>query len=677
MLRAGIGALVLMLTVALSPAAQAMTDTVSSSPDTIGVHELPSMLVTASRNQLLFDAPQSVAVIESEYWEGSGKSLADIIQEQSGVQTRKCGGTGSFQTVSLRGIPGSKILVFLDDIPLNFSDGSPVDLGKINPEQLKSVEIYKGITPAQFGGNNIGGVINLRSRGAREQRSLRLSSMVGSYATHRHSVSLHQPIGAKLGIRSVLSYESSDNDYPIPDRNNTPDNPDDDRTVVKQNEQYLAVSGIHNLSWSLDTIRTIGLYARHHLNRGGIPGSEGHVTHTAGFENSEVEVRLSYRRHEAPPWLTPSLSIAGNRTTSRYFWSAYDDMDVKGFAFIDLGTVSTKVFGKGTLELEAARWAKVHAQLTATSEDLLPQEYSDGVENTNWHNRRISVVTSVDASLMPFEQGLATVGYHNQVIHDETNGGFPSYDAEEIPSSDTTTMLHAGRLGLKCDLFHERVSLFANGGRYYRYPSLTERYGGKRGLLPNHELLPEEGYNIDAGLKAQGRRWYAEVLFFWNRTEKAVYYHQTGPLSKPLNLDATLTAGLEVNVNADLWKAGGIEVHGTMQNPQNISDALIYEDKYVPNEPVWACVVVLTAGPFHGFSASYTLDCRSGLYRDPANFVWIEPAVGHSAGVKWCYRESVTLHLAGENLGDYFDEHANYSYPYPGRRFFCTLTVTV
>lgn len=110
-------------------------------------------------------AGQAEIILRPETWEGRSLSLADVLAEQAGIETRRYGGLGSFQTVSIRGSTGARVLVYLDDVPLNSAGGAPVDLGKIDLDLLDRVEIRKGIAPAEDGGNAMGGVIRLYTRG--------------------------------------------------------------------------------------------------------------------------------------------------------------------------------------------------------------------------------------------------------------------------------------------------------------------------------------------------------------------------------------------------------------------------------------------------------------------------------------------------------------------------------
>jgi outer membrane cobalamin receptor len=80
-----------------------------------------------------YESNRSVLIIGPQEGLGTNKSVADAIAEHTGIQTRKYGGMGSFQTISIRGVKGSEILVLLDGVPLNSAMGGAVDLGAINP----------------------------------------------------------------------------------------------------------------------------------------------------------------------------------------------------------------------------------------------------------------------------------------------------------------------------------------------------------------------------------------------------------------------------------------------------------------------------------------------------------------------------------------------------------------
>jgi len=179
----------------------------ADSSDARGIQQLDNMVVVAGRYAKELSVPQSFSLIKSDEWIGTGKSVADVVAEKTGVQTRRFGGRGSFQTVSIRGAEGGEVLVLLDGMPLNNAMGGAVDLGKINPLRLDGIELYRGMIPARFGGNGLGGVLNLKSAvpAPESESASALNVSLGNYGTR--DFSLLAPMTAPLLFlhRSFLS----------------------------------------------------------------------------------------------------------------------------------------------------------------------------------------------------------------------------------------------------------------------------------------------------------------------------------------------------------------------------------------------------------------------------------------------------------------------------------------
>ncbi len=256
--------------------------------------ELDKLIVRANRKQRLLESTQSLIIIKSDEWKGTGKSVADVIAEQAGVQTRRYGGTGSFQTISIRGRPGSKVLVMLDGIPLNPAMGGAVDLSKINPDRISEIEIYKSITPGRFGGNSIGGVINIKSKSMTKGNSVDILSSLGAYGYNSHAVSVNHSSASGIDVFSAITYLGSNNDFPYLDRNNTPYNDSDDvkRRIVNHNHKAFEVR--FHPALNLSDNRRIVSGVSYSTTHSGIPAGEGHSNRTARYDESKVDFIIRY-----------------------------------------------------------------------------------------------------------------------------------------------------------------------------------------------------------------------------------------------------------------------------------------------------------------------------------------------------------------------------------------------
>ncbi len=206
--------------------------------NTAGIATLEKMVVTASWRQRLLESSQSLAIIKPDEWVGTNKSIADVVAEQTGVQTRRYGGTGSFQTVSIRGVQGNEVLVLLDGIPLNSAMGGAVDLGAISTDRIGEIEVYKGITPGEYGGNALGGLINLKSKTAMKAQSISAQTAFGAYGYQKYGIETNNIFSGRYRVFGSLDYVKSENNWPYLDRNKTPYNAADDAVKKVENNQY-------------------------------------------------------------------------------------------------------------------------------------------------------------------------------------------------------------------------------------------------------------------------------------------------------------------------------------------------------------------------------------------------------------------------------------------------------
>ena len=174
---------------------------------------------------------QSSVAVDAEQWRGRNLSLPELLAELPGISVRTYGGVGAYAELSMRGVNGGRVLVFWDDQLLNDAHSGAVDLGKIDPASIGSVEVFRGFLPGEYGADGVGGAIVLRSRERQEER-VRAEFAYGSYNTHRHSVS----VGGPNGTTSV-SMVHSDNDYDYLDRNRTPYTKNDDTVRALNNAE--------------------------------------------------------------------------------------------------------------------------------------------------------------------------------------------------------------------------------------------------------------------------------------------------------------------------------------------------------------------------------------------------------------------------------------------------------
>ena len=157
-------------------------------------------------------APQIVSLVGERQLQGTASSLNEVLNRVAGVTIRSTGGVGSPSRISVRGLEGKRMGLFVDEAAIgHFSNF--VNLEDIPPDMIERVEIYKGIVPYRLGGDALGGAVNVVVKDY-PPRYLDASYEYGSFNTHRFN-SVFKRHDAKTGLEWGAGglYVHSDNDY--------------------------------------------------------------------------------------------------------------------------------------------------------------------------------------------------------------------------------------------------------------------------------------------------------------------------------------------------------------------------------------------------------------------------------------------------------------------------------
>lgn len=160
---------------------------------------------------------EAVTIISGEELRGRSNSLNDIVNRVAGVKVRQTGGLGSSTKISIHGLEGKRIMILVDGSPIDSRDGN-FGINDIPVDFIDHIEIYKGYVPARFGGDGMGGAINVVIREF-NTNYLDGSYSLASHNTHRTTWLAKRnfyDIGKKGGIFEIGFggfYNYSDNDY--------------------------------------------------------------------------------------------------------------------------------------------------------------------------------------------------------------------------------------------------------------------------------------------------------------------------------------------------------------------------------------------------------------------------------------------------------------------------------
>ncbi|MCD6561650.1 MAG: TonB-dependent receptor [Deltaproteobacteria bacterium] len=185
------------------------------------VIKLDEIVVTATRTEKDVDsAPGSVTVITNKDIKRQKiNSLDEAVKYEAGVYARHTKGlSDSMPRVQLRGLYGqNRTLVLLDGQPLNEGYTGSVDWNTIGTENVERIEIIRGPSSALYGGNAMGGVINIITKTPKKFYANAKSGYGRSDTyhddTYRYSINLGDRFMDKLSIDLGFEREET-NGYP-------------------------------------------------------------------------------------------------------------------------------------------------------------------------------------------------------------------------------------------------------------------------------------------------------------------------------------------------------------------------------------------------------------------------------------------------------------------------------
>ena len=194
--------------------------------------ELESITVVAPNEiRKMREAAMPISILGARQLEGTTTSINDALARTTGITIRNTGGVGSASRISVRGLEGKRMGVYVDEAAIGqLSDY--MSLNDIPTDMIERIEVYKGIVPYRFGGSALGGVVNVVTK---EYPPIYLDASyeVASFNTHKLNFAFKQTdsrSGLQFGLGGCLTY--SDNNYDMHLQNL------DDRVVERNHDQF-------------------------------------------------------------------------------------------------------------------------------------------------------------------------------------------------------------------------------------------------------------------------------------------------------------------------------------------------------------------------------------------------------------------------------------------------------
>lgn len=155
----------------------------------------------------------NAVAIDADKLHNTTLDIAHVLNRVSGVKLREEGGLGSAAQINLNGFTGKHVKIFMDGIPMEGA-GSSFQINNIPISLAKQIEVYKGVVPVDFGGDALGGAINIVTNQS-ANTYVDASYSFGSFNTHKSNVSFGWTSRKGFTVQLNAYQNYSDNDYKV------------------------------------------------------------------------------------------------------------------------------------------------------------------------------------------------------------------------------------------------------------------------------------------------------------------------------------------------------------------------------------------------------------------------------------------------------------------------------
>jgi vitamin B12 transporter len=634
---------------------------------------LPGSEVTAERE------PAGLASVETiekdQIRKMQARTLAEVIDNVSGVFVQEGGSVGGSGQVSIRGSSPEHVLVLVDGHKINPSGSGVADLNTIPLEMVERVEILKGGQSARWGADALGGVINVVTRPSKSREPLKFSleSHRGKWKSETYSSSFSNTFLEKLNTKFGGSYQYSRNDFEIW----VYDDPrirqilnsqgkNGDSTTTRKNAYRKASNFFASGNCPLGSTTELDFSGQWYRSKNGLPGSYGQMLQ---YERAWAEDERRFLSMRLAHLFSPRLSLESNLSWSRFGQHFQNDAVARFNAkyvdhLLDLSALAN-------IKIASTNQLKIGTQFeqdALSHTDLLRPETSMGKMSRQTYSAFVSDEQHV---ALPRALLLEVLNVNFAVRWDQ------SKNLKDFVSPQVGLSASRGQ--------NWRLTLRANYGKSYRQPSNNALFWKEDVLAAgNPDLLPERSEHSEAGGEIR-LPWLggvtAGITHFHNSvTDLIEWRRRFDGRYHPVNISRAKIYGHEDFVS---WKSPHdileVNYNNTVCHAKNKSGDRIYEGKFIPFRPRYVTNLSFRFD-YRVFEILYRLRWVSERFNGPANTIAQREEPYHlqdlSLGLKKkLWGVETKLICEWRNLADE-EYEVVYRHPMPGRAWNISIGFT-
>ncbi|MBN2895499.1 MAG: TonB-dependent receptor [Campylobacterales bacterium] len=601
-------------------------------------------------------------------------SVNEAFDNISGVSQDLQGGRAE-STLYIRGFDARRIGVFIDGIPIYMPYDGNFDYARFLGADIAKIDLAKGYSSVVYGGNTLGGVVNIVSRKPTKaiegdvKGTLVLDS-ASKMARHVEQINL----GAMTdGFYAQLGAASSKQDHfrLSDDYDPTPSQPKGERLRSENEDKKMSLK----LGYMADDQSEIALS---YANQQGVK-EQPPVTDTAYASN---------KYWDWPYWDKETFSIVGQKNFDAFYLKTllyydtiknslysygddtYSTFSPKGFSFksryddhsygtrLELGAELGAHFVSVALNYKKDEHKGYDISKTS-SDETLTEEYSDRTLSLGAEDRwQITHALELLAGLSFDQQS-------GEKIFDTNKANLDMLDLKTHSSITPQAALIYS--------VDEHSKLRLSAAQKTHMPSMKERYSRRLGTaVPNVALKNEIADHYEVGYARQDGALQSGVNLFFSHLKDAIQsvpWDQNSSLKQNQNVGTFDHIGAEVELaySTDTLTIGGNYTHISIDNTKD--DEIKIVD--VPKHQLFAFVKGDVGG---GVSLYANARYRSGAYENKmdGSYVTNPDFATFDAKVIYTPIAALSAEIGVKNLTDAVVRYDR-AYPMAGREYFAAL----
>lgn len=541
-----------------------------------------------SKARQLRESALPVSVIGKKQLQGTANNINDVLARTAGVTIRNTGGLGSASRISVRGLEGKRIGLYVDETPMS-QLGNFVALNDIPTDMIERIEVYKGLVPYKFGGSSLGGAVNVVTK---EYPPLYVdcSYEIGSFNTHQLSGVLKrtdQKSGLQFGLGGTFAY--SKNNYMMRLDNL------DGRWVERDHDRFSKVmygGSIKATKWWFDEMKLelVGMRTKQEIQ-----GIDIDVREAYNYSNSWVAA-LNLKRDnfflEGLDFDMDAGYVLGysgmcDKAMHRYDWDGRELPPVSVYGGeqnnypSDSRNRTNEVMGKLNLgyiiDMHHAVNLNIYADHTTMHPNDSLMDKAMGFK-ANFPSRMNTITTGLSYDLTLFGGKFQNAFTLKNFFFSSSSRSIDIYGVNEPEPVELSKNYWGFSDAIRYRFTRDWMAK-ASFNSEVRVPTSEELIGNGFSIMPSPSLKPERTTGVNLGVmyrhvKSDGGLVEMELSGFFNQLEDMIRFTPDiiPTMARYRNFGSVRTKGVELEVKGDVNKWLYLYANGTYQDLRDVRE---------------------------------------------------------------------------------------------------------